>query len=149
MEKILYDSRITNEELCAVRESFTEDTADEELYDICRDSKDADLERLIDDLNYLEEKEGWTSYVIKGKRVTHPYYAAYIGKGGAYYPVYVDSIEDALRKCFDTDAYDVIVSDNNGSLRVQTMDHDGCCFFRIYVIKNKRYHNINYLKEVR
>ena len=117
------------------------------IYDSFDDFLESDYEFLIDNCKEVDKtfKDSIPCYIIKGKRVIHAHYAGYIGKGGTFRSVYTNSLEDAISKCFNGSEY-VRVTESNGSLRIQTTDHDGCNFFRIYKIVNNRLHNINFLK---
>lgn len=153
--KIIYTTEIEKEDLEAAKEWLLENLEegdeepdDDEVYEEARDQKDLEWDDLEYNFKEYDEKHPNSTYVIEGRRVTSPTYAAYIGRGGEYVPVKTNSFKEAIYKCVDCGDYGITISETPGGVfEIETYDHDGHCEFEIYRVEKRRY-NIKFRKEI-
>lgn len=150
--KIIYNSQINDEDLEAAKEWLVEQGEDapddDRAYQEAWDQKERDWDDLTVNFREYDRKHPDSTYLIKGRRVTSPSYAAYIGAGGEFVPVKVRSFEAAVLKCTQYGDYWVAISESpDGTFEITTCDHDGHNEFEIYRVEKRRY-NINFRKEI-
>ena len=145
MENLIYCNFITDDEINQVREANGEELSDEEAMTILNDWHTEYWNDLIAACKSYDVRHPDDSYYIKLKRVIHPQYKSYIN--GCECNKKVSSLVEAISASVNN-SYEIKVYESNKSFRIQTFDHDGCNFIRIYKIKNGRLNNLNFVKEV-